>query len=102
MDDATYKKLKEELQEIYKNSRNLAEAAKITVGNNIDTAVNNLIKVCQQLEELLKPAEPTPAKPVTLDEAFKSEKSVKIQPKPENKVNKQETVETSTSSPKTE
>ena len=84
MDDATYKKLKEELQEIYKNSRNLAEAAKITMGNNIDTAVNNLIKVCQQLEELLKPVEPIPAKKVEKVET------------------KQEIVETSTSSPKTE
>ena len=83
MDDATYKKLKEELQEIYKNSRNLAEAAKITMGNNIDTAVNNLIKVCQQLEELLKPVEPIPSKKVEKVET------------------KQETVETSTSSPKT-
>jgi ABC-type transporter Mla subunit MlaD len=87
MDDATYKKLKEELQEIYKNSRNLAEAAKITMGNNIDTAVNNLIKVCQQLEELLKPVEPQSAKKV--------EKVEKVE-------TKQETVETSTSSPKTE
>ena len=84
MDDATYKKLKEELQEIYKNSRNLAEAAKITMGNNIDTAVNNLIKVCQQLEELLKPVQSVPAK------------------KAEKEETKQETVETSTSSPKTE
>lgn len=84
MDDATYKKLKEELQEIYKNSRNLAEAAKITVGNNIDTAVNNLIKVCQQLEELLKPVQSVPAKKVEKAET------------------KQEIVETSTSSPKTE
>ena len=84
MDDATYKKLKEELQEIYKNSRNLAEAAKITMGNNIDTAVNNLIKVCQQLEELLKPVQSVPAKKVEKVET------------------KQETVETSTSSPKTE
>ena len=83
MDDATYKKLKEELQEIYKNSRNLAEAAKITMGNNRDTAANSLTKVCQQLEELLKPVEPQSAKKVEKVET------------------KQETVETSTSSPKT-
>lgn len=64
MDEETYKKLKSELAEIYKNSKNLAEAAKITVGNNIDTAVNSLIKVCQQLEELLKPSAPVPTKSV--------------------------------------